>query len=209
MGRTNRIPLFPLEVVLFPGSPLPLHIFEPRYKLMTKRCLENQEPFGVVLARSEGIAEVGCTAEIVEVVKKYEDGRMDILTMGREVIRVVEVFDEKAYLEAKVEYLEDDSAPDTPDTQHRLQTLFEQCHRFVHHSEPSKAEFAEGYTLAYRISSELPLDLEYKQEVLEVRSEPERQRRLLEKLAKWLPQLVHVERARAKAAGNGHGLREG
>src|SRR5713226_6933051 len=81
--RPERIPLFPLNVVLLPGAGLPLHIFEPRYRQMVKNCLEEKSEFGMVLSLDKGVARVGCTAEIVQVTKRYNDGRMDILTAGR------------------------------------------------------------------------------------------------------------------------------
>ena len=73
------LPLFPLEVVLLPGTPLPLHIFEPRYKEMIGECRANSAPFGVVRALEDGIADIGCTAEIVTVTKEYPDGRLDLI----------------------------------------------------------------------------------------------------------------------------------
>ncbi len=202
----ERIPLFPLEVVLFPGTPLPLHIFEPRYKLMIRRCVESQREFGVILARSEGIASVGCTAEIVKVVKRYEDGRMDILTMGRTPYRVLEVFDQQPYLEAAVEFLEDEPGRATPETQQKLLKLFEECDALISGRVPSTPDAHAEFSIAFQIAAELPLDLAYKQELLEIRSEPERESRLAERLEKWLPQLTHLRRVRGKAGGNGHGL---
>src|SRR2546430_733822 len=62
---TNLIPLFPLDVVLFPGAPLPLHIFEPRCKEMIGECLADKSTFGVLRAGEKSIAEIGCTAEII------------------------------------------------------------------------------------------------------------------------------------------------
>ena len=109
--RPERIPLFPLNVVLLPGAPLPLHIFEPRYRQMVKDCLEEKSEFGMLLAMPKGVARVGCTAEIVEVVKRYPDGRMDILTVGRAPFRVVELFEENPLLEGHVDYLEDREIP--------------------------------------------------------------------------------------------------
>lgn len=204
---TERIPLFPLEVVLFPGTPLPLHIFEPRYKLMVGRCLEKRTVFGVILSRSQGIASVGCTAEIIKLVKKYEDGRMDILAMGQSAYRVVEVFEDQPCLEAAVEYLEEGPVPCRAETQQKLWQLFEQCHVLVYGRAPESREASAGPSITFHIASELPLDLEYKQELLELRSESERQTRLLERLQQWLPELTHLERVRGKAGGNGHGLR--
>src|SRR5947209_9382030 len=73
--------LFPLDLVLLPGIPLPLHVFEPRYREMIGECISGKLPFGVVRAKEEeGIAEVGCTADILTVTKEYDDGRMDIVT---------------------------------------------------------------------------------------------------------------------------------
>jgi len=86
---SSLLPIFPLELVLLPGVPLPLHIFEPRYKEMIAECLEQKKPFGVVRASSDGVAEIGCTAEIMSVTKKYDDGRMDILTRGVERFEVI------------------------------------------------------------------------------------------------------------------------
>ena len=204
-----RIPLFPLELVLFPGTPLPLHIFEPRYKLMVKRCLEKRAVFGVILTRSDGIAPVGCTAEIAQIVKRYEDGRMDVLTVGQNVYRLLEVFDEQPYLEGAVEHLEDVPGPGSTETQQQQQlvTLYEQCHTVIYGRAPQPPETRSGVSLAYQITCELPLDLDYKQELLEMRAESERQNSLLKRLTQWLPQLARLERMREKAGGNGHGLR--
>ncbi|MGH9499788.1 MAG: LON peptidase substrate-binding domain-containing protein [Terriglobales bacterium] len=68
------LPLFPQDAVLLPGAALPLHIFEPRYKEMIGECLERKQPFGMLRAKDGEVAEIGCTAEILELVKKYEDG---------------------------------------------------------------------------------------------------------------------------------------
>src|SRR5579885_1649160 len=120
--RTERIPLFPLNVVLLPGADLPLHIFEPRYRQMVKQCLANNQEFGVLLALPDGIAHVGCTAEIVEVVKRHPDGRMDILTVGRAPFRVVELFASNPLLEGNVDYLEDvESRPHSAKRQELLE----------------------------------------------------------------------------------------
>src|SRR5262245_51929210 len=76
------LPLFPLDVVLYPGQPLPLHIFEDRYKEMIGECLDSKSEFGVVRLKDNAIPNVGCTATITNVVKRYDDGRLDIETTG-------------------------------------------------------------------------------------------------------------------------------
>src|SRR6202162_3253171 len=105
-----RIPLFPLSIVLSPGQAVPLHIFEQRYRVMTRHCIETQSPFGIVLVHEEELAEIGCTALIVNTLKEYEDGRSDILTPGQSAFRLLATHDEKAYMEAEVEFLEEDFA---------------------------------------------------------------------------------------------------
>jgi len=202
----ERIPLFPLEVVLFPGIPLPLHIFEPRYKLMVRRCLGEQSEFGVILARADGMARVGCTAEIIKVVKEYEDGRMDILTIGQNAYRVLEVFNQQPYLEAAVEYLQEETSSPRAEMQTRLLELYERCHALVYGRKPQSPEASTECSVTFQIANDLPLDLDCKQELLEIRGEAERQGRLLERLDHWLPQLARLEHMRAKAGGDGHGL---
>ena len=104
----SLLPLFPLDLVLFPGTSLPLHIFEPRYREMISECLDRKKLFGVVRAKEEGVAEIGCTAEIITVAKKYPDGRMDIVTEGRERFEVMQVNQERSFLQAEVLYLRDE-----------------------------------------------------------------------------------------------------
>ena len=90
-----ELPLFPLNTVLFPGMPINLHIFEPRYKLMIEQCIQNDEPFGVVLIHkgteaSGPLAEphpIGCTAQITQV-ERLDDGRMNILAVGGERFQI-------------------------------------------------------------------------------------------------------------------------
>ncbi len=77
------LPLFPLDLVLLPGVPLPLHIFEPRYKEMIRECLDQKRPFGIVRAKDESFVNIGCTADIMNVLKTYPDGRMNILVEGQ------------------------------------------------------------------------------------------------------------------------------
>lgn len=87
-AEVREMPLFPLNVVLFPNQNLPLHIFEPRYRIMIKRCIDNKEPFGVVLAWTEAnIANVG-TACMISKVERLPDGRMDINTIGTQRFQV-------------------------------------------------------------------------------------------------------------------------
>jgi ATP-dependent Lon protease len=204
--RPERIPLFPLNVVLFPGEELPLHIFEPRYRRMVRECLDNRSPFGMLLAMDDGIVRVGCTAEILEVVKRYPDGRMDILNVGRDIFRVVELITEDPLLEGAVDYLEDRDAPVDPKIHHQLVEVYETCHTLLFNSLPRDVAEAPSADLAYTIAASLPLDLLCKQQLLELRTEPERQERLLRYLKDWAPHLLKQKAMHQAASGNGHGL---
>ena len=79
----DYLPLFPLDVVLFPEMLLPLHIFEERYKEMIAECLQNRSPFGVLYAHDDRVETIGCTAEISQEIKRYPDGRIDLVAVGQ------------------------------------------------------------------------------------------------------------------------------
>ena len=107
-----ELPLFPLDVVLFPGEDLPLHIFEPRYRLMINECNEQKTAFGIVLVQphSEHLKEepypVGTMAQI-EVLDRLEDGRMNLIARGLQRFRILELHRQKTYLSGLVEVFED------------------------------------------------------------------------------------------------------
>jgi Lon protease-like protein len=204
--RPERIPLFPLNVVLFPGANLPLHIFEPRYREMVKGCLQQKSEFGMLLSMPNGVARVGCTAEIVEVVKHYPDGRMDILTVGRAPFRVVNLFSDNPLLEGHVDYLEDREAPGNPSVQRVLVELYEACHTLIYDDYPKNLQGTPSDELSFLVAGTLPMDLLWKQQILELRSESDRQERLVAYLREWAPHLQKTEAMRQRAGGNGHGL---
>jgi Lon protease-like protein len=204
--RPDRIPLFPLNVVLLPGAELPLHIFEPRYRQMVKDCLEDNSEFGMLLALPNGVARVGCTAEIVDVVKRYSDGRMDILTTGRSPFRAVNLFAENPILEGDVDYLEDRETPADPRIQRELVELFEACHTLIFDDYPKQLESAPADGLSYLVAATLPMELLWKQQILELRTEADRQERLVAYLREWAPHLQKAGALRQRAGGNGHGL---
>lgn len=118
--RIYSLPLFPLHYVLFPQFPLQLHIFEARYKAMIDRCVENNEPFGVVLIRNGDEVgapaqphDVGCSARILAI-KKLDDGRMNLIAAGEERFRLLDyVVTDPAYLIGRVEDVVDDPLPAT------------------------------------------------------------------------------------------------
>lgn len=110
--RIMRIPLFPLNTVLFPGTALPLHIFEDRYREMVGECLAEEKAFGVVRADGEQMSIVGCAAKIVRVVQRYDDGRMDILCEGGQRFEIEGLDESRIFLQADVEFFDDEGALD-------------------------------------------------------------------------------------------------
>jgi Lon protease-like protein len=203
----DRIPLFPLNVVLLPGATLPLHIFEPRYRKMVRRCCDEKCEFGVLLALPKGIVRVGCTAEVVEVVKRYNDGRMDIITVGRSPFRITELVNTDAYandelLEGDVDFLDDRERRTDTHTERELLRLYEVCHTLVFDDYPRNLQNEAPEFLSFMVASTLPLDLLWKQQILELRSEGDRQERLVGYLREWAPHLQKQEKSRARAGGS-------
>jgi ATP-dependent Lon protease len=199
-----RIPLFPLDLVLFPGQAMPLHIFEPRYREMTRHCIQKQTPFGILRVSGVNLAQTGCSAMIVKVLKEYEDGRSDILTAGQTAFRLIRLHEEKIYMEADIIFLEEDFTGVDSSVSGQLEELCNQCHRLLYGDDAPRFETDGGISLAYHVATELPLDTTMRQNLLEIRSESERQARLVAHLRDWYPQLKKRESVRAKAAGNGH-----
>jgi ATP-dependent Lon protease len=204
MNHPERIPIFPLNVVLFPGMRLPLHIFEARYKQMIHRCMSEAISFGVILAGERGMATVGTTAEVIHKVRAYPDGRMDILTTGRAVFSVKEIFDTEAYHQAQVEYLRDPLQPLDAFGEAELVEAFQRCQTLLYGQSWSPTSDAGAIPLSYRLASRLPLDLAEKQRLLETRGEKDRRALLRSLLAQLLPQIAESHRIRRSAGGNGH-----
>jgi Lon protease-like protein len=195
------LPLFPLEVVLFPGAPLPLHIFEPRYKEMIGECLAEQRRFGVVRVVEQGLAEVGCTAEIVSVVKEYSDGRLDLVTEGRKRFEIVRVNEERSFLHAEVLMIEDEPGIPSPAETARAIQLHSELLAIAGAQQDLSA--ADPSLLSFYLAGSLPLDLDFKQKLLSLRSEPERVSLLIGYLETMIPNLRRAATAREKAGGNG------
>jgi Lon protease-like protein len=197
------LPLFPLEVVLFPGTPLPLHVFEPRYKELINECLEQKTPFGIIRAEQEGegIVDVGCTAEIVAVTKRYPDGKLDIVTEGRERFEVLELNEERPFLRGDVLYFQDD--PEQPTEEQVAHAI--QLHAEILAIASAQQDLPEDRRqLSFHLAGSLPLDLDFKQALLTMRSEQERLEAVITAFESILPKLQRTVQAKQKAGGNGH-----
>lgn len=197
------IALFPLDVVLFPGAPLPLHIFEPRYKEMVNECIEKKTSFGMVRARENAVAEVGCTAAILSVNKEYEDGRLDIVTEGKQRFSIIELNHDRSFLQAEVTWFDDDEPAAIPPSD--AATAIELHEQLLDALGQETEEVEPGASLvSFQLAYELPVDLDFKQAILEMKSEAERLETLIEYYRATIPKLEKTLRARDKASGNGH-----
>jgi Lon protease-like protein len=200
----SDIPLFPLNVVLLPGAPLPLHIFEERYKQMVNECLEQESEFGMVLADESGTRRVGCTARIVELVERYEDGRMLILVEGSRRFKLNNILTGKPYYMGEIEYLEEEPEED-------VNTLAEECIALLERVVEAATEGSVGIeieppyrNLSFAIAGRVEFDLETRQQILELTSEKERLQKVKALLTAAAQRLERERQAREKAQTNGY-----
>ncbi len=202
-GRAMRIALFPLDAVLFPGAALPLHVFEERYKEMIGECLENSTEFGVVRAQREGIAVIGCTARIVRIIHRYEDGRLDILCQGDARFEIEMLENSRSFLEAEVDFFDDEGMQAS-------RALREECAALHFETlelagiEMETAHLSLDRPISFTLASALPADLGFKQQLLNCRSDAERTERLRDFYEAVLPKLRMGARATHSAGQNGH-----
>jgi Lon protease-like protein len=201
---SRLLPLFPLQVVVFPRTHLPLHIFEDRYKEMVGESIRDRSEFGMVLAREGGIVNAGCTVVVDKVLQMHPDGRMDIVTRGQRRFEIVSLDEEKDYLRAQVEYFEDE------DTEPAAESLREEVLR--HYEALAALGISPQYgapdlgdpQLSFQLAQALP-DLDFLNSLLRSRSEAGRMKQLTDYLAEYIPRRRTIERARELAPTNGHG----
>ncbi|GGH16791.1 LON peptidase substrate-binding domain-containing protein [Silvibacterium dinghuense] len=198
-----RIPLFPLDVVLFPGAPLPLHIFEDRYKKMIGECLEQNTAFGVVRAQQDGLAVIGCTARMLRVLHQYEDGRLDILCQGEQRFEIEMLDNSLEYLQADVLFLEDEEETATREQRERCAALHFETMELAG-MEMEATHLSLDGPISFQLAAALPADLGFKQQILSLRSDAERTAHLLQFYEAILPKLRSSVTTQKTAKKNGH-----
>jgi Lon protease-like protein len=201
----QRIPLFPLGLVLLPGMPLPLHIFEERYKQMIAECLEESTPFGIVWFDGQSIRSVGCTARVNHVLHRYADGRLDILTLGDRRFFTEALIEEKPYIEADVRFFEDveetqDSA--AVEATRALLAKLRDAGYLAETIEALEAESAQG--LSFAIPAVEGFTYAERQRFLEMTSRSERLQKRVEALTRILERVQVTEQIQKIIGGNGH-----
>lgn len=206
-----KIPLFPLEVVLLPHVPLPLHIFEERYKLMIEECLEQDREFGVVYFDGSKVRNVGCTARITRVLKRYDDGRLDIVTRGQRRFVIGNISDEKPYLEADVTYFDDQGEEYSEETQRAGQEgirLLKRVYRLMRKELTLDGLPGQDLnTLSFVIAGNDGFTLKEKQKLLEMTSTSERLSACVECLKEVLQRMKIGEQVKKIISGNGNLLK--
>ncbi|MEL6615725.1 MAG: LON peptidase substrate-binding domain-containing protein [Bacteroidota bacterium] len=200
----ERLPLFPLGLVLLPGEPVPLHIFEPRYREMVALCLREDRPFGILHASEEGLAKVGTTAWIRRVVTRYEDGRLDIVVVGEARFRLESVHRDKSYLTGDVSPVEDQASGDDEAalrqrviTQHmKLVEMAGEEVRPGLYDPPPEVSFIAGRNAGF--------ELDQKQTLLEMESEAERLTYLAEHFSDIIRRVRRAKQLHDLSRGDGH-----
>jgi Lon protease-like protein len=198
----ERFPLFPLGLVLLPEEVVPLHIFEERYKTMIGECIEEEREFGIVWLSDDGLKEVGCTAEIAQLLERMEDGRMNILVRGSTPFRLMRRIEDLPYPAGDIELLDEDGDADPDET--LAEEARERYAQLVERLTDSRPDEDQLSALgAYGMAATIDFALDAKQQLLEARSEDERMRMVGELFVTTMKRLDLVERAGERARTNG------
>lgn len=201
---TNFIPLFPLNIVVFPGEQLNLHIFEPRYKQLIRECVEQKKEFGIATVFEEGISELGCTVHIKIIDKEYESGEMDIKTEGRKVFRILEhipTIPDKMYSGAIVNY------PDNvlDGIQSKMTSILNELRQFHELLEVSKKYAKPDHELTtYDIAHHVGLNTKQEYEFFNLLREDQRQEYLQRHLKQTIPTIQELQNLKHRIQLNGH-----
>lgn len=204
----DRLPLFPLQAVLLPEEILPLHIFEERYKEMIGMCLDENLPFGIVLTGESGIRQTGCTARIAEVLQKFPDGRMNIVTQGEKRFRIHQTYDEKSYLTAEVAFFDD--VGEEASSANLVKELIEAFRAKGGNPDILSEEITkDAARLSFAIGAALKLPLPDKQALLESNSRADRLRSLVRLIEEKKHPVERVPRRHEDTSRNGHPKKPG
>lgn len=198
-----QIPIFPLQLVIYPGEDLNLHIFEPRYKQLINFCIEAHQSFGIPPYFDEQIQSLGTLVSIDKVHKTYEDGRMDISVRGKSIFTLHEIlqpYEDKLFSGATIKDYPVSYA-DNGQLQEELRSLLLQLFEAlqIHKKLPVTDQLT-----AYQVAHIAGMVLEQEYELLQIREEMERQQYLIDHLQSLMPSAKKMQQIRQKALMNGH-----
>jgi Lon protease-like protein len=202
---TNFIPIFPLNVIVYPGELLNLHIFEPRYKELVKECFAAGKPFGIPAVMNGQVSEIGTLVTITDIVKEYDNGEMDIVTTGTTVFRILEIIKkipDKLYSGAIVNYPENTEVYPKKDLMQAIVKAIRELHQMLNISKDFRKPDEE--LNAYDLAHHAGLSLKEEYELLELFREEQRQEYLKRHLGKVLPVVVEMEVLKERIMLNGH-----
>jgi ATP-dependent Lon protease len=192
--------LFPLDLVLLPGERVPLHLFEPRYRQLYADCVLDDQPFVLVQTGPTGPADVGCSARFETLVRRFEDGRLNVIVQGVEPVGLVEESEGRLYFSAKVRALADDPAQAPPELAARVLSRFRTLAGLPDDARPPAPD---GVPLSYAIAGAFELPSGPKQELLESRDEGRRLAMVDEILSAVDQEVQHARLAAERASANG------
>ena len=201
---TNFIPIFPLNIVVYPGENLNLHIFEPRYKQLISECHAAKKPFGIPTVIQNKVQEYGSMVDIAELSKVYDSGEMDIKTKGVKIFRILEMIEEipdKLYGGAIVNYPYN-YEKGVPELMQKVMASIRELHQLLKVDKDFKKE--DGELTSYEVAHHIGLSLEEEYELLKLLDERQRQEYLKRHLVKSIPMVAGMEQLKEKIKLNGH-----
>ena len=197
----TELGLFPLGIVLLPTEQLPLHIFEERYKELIGECLDQNGEFGLVYADDDGLRDLGTRARVVEVLTRFEDGRLNILVEGGERFRLTELTDGRSFNTGLVAPIADDDDPADPVAVDEALRLFGLL-RELTDSEVDPPD-RDDRQLSFALAGKVELPADDKLGLLGATSERLRMELVQELLATAVLTAQRVRRAAERASSNG------
>lgn len=199
--------LFPLNLVLFPQSQVPLHIFEPRYRALISECMTEGKVFGVNLVEQGHLYPIGCAARVTSLTQQYEDGRMDVMVEGVQRFRLLGVKEDDApYVVGEVEFLDDEDAPVDTNLIARCADLYNQIVELVYGTSARLFDTKGTSTSApsFYMAPKSGLNTDQKQHLIEMDSENARLEYLYDHLAEIVPTVRQAELVQRVIASDGY-----
>jgi ATP-dependent Lon protease len=203
----QTIPIFPLNIVVLPGEPVPLHIFEPRYKQLIADCAplrgeKQYQPFGITYSNKNKLNEIGCTVLVDEILHKYPEGGLDIMTYGQRRYRLLDTLREQPYLTGLIEWVDEPEEKLEAENREAVLDLYNQFLSVVEVQDSTLDTRTSqlSYEIAYRIN----LEKVPKLELLETSGENARLKLLLSYLEEAVPEIEQAKEFRRIVRSNGY-----
>lgn len=206
--QESIVPLFPIGLVVFPGETLPLHIFEQRYRDLIADIRDAQErgeqmPFGISFSQEKGVRDVGCTVQLIEVTKEYDDGRLDIVTEGERKFHLHEILRDRTYFQGRVSWLEEEEVPRDLKLRDEAIALHLRLVELAKEESAQVQAFEHEENLAYALASQAGMDAEHKQKLLEQSNENKRLQQLIAYYEEVIPNIESSQDVKERIRANG------